>query len=312
MKKIIMALILVVFTSLNAQEPKTIKQAKDELNFIKALKTKDTKYFENSFAPNTFFQYVIINNKFSENDYKDFVNKKGIIYDLFFNSSFVKENTNSNSVSFSEAFSNSFGIAIHASSDDRFILSSISTIYKGMCYDIIMNCSDDAKICEISGLNISGCKGLDNIVLSKLPKDEIKLQQLTERKYLKESREWVSSGLQLLEVFDEKRKAIYGPNSTFNSVFTGIEDGYGGVAYLKVKSKNESDFFLFYRHLTSVNEKIMNGKNDLDPGTFIGSNEKKIGIQLKEEPPKLTIDGRTISGNPITSKLTIQILKGAI
>lgn len=310
MKKIVMALILMVFTSLNSQEPKTIKQAKNELNFIKALKTKDTKYFENSFAPNAFFQYVIINKKFSENDYKDLLNKKGLIYDLFFNSSFVKEKFHSNSVSFSEAFLNSFGIAIHASSDDRFILSSISTVYKEMCYDIIMNCSDDGKICEISGLNISGCNGLDDIILSKLPKEEIKLQRLTERKYLKESRDWVSSGIQYLDVFDERRNAIYGPNLSFNSVFIGIDDSYGGVAYLNVITKNSSNFFLFYRHLTSINSKLSKGKGDLEPGTFIGSNEKKIGIQLQDEAPKLTIDGRTNSGNPITSNLTIKILKG--
>lgn len=312
MKKITITLLLTLCTSLFAEEPKTIRQAKEELNFIRALKSKNTKYFENSFAPNIFFQYVVQSHKFSETDYKDFRNKKGILYDLFFNSNFVKENFNKNSVSFSEAFSNSFGISIHASPDDRFILSSISTVYKGLCYDIILNCNDDANICEISGLNISGCNGLDELILSKLPKEEIKLQELTERKYLKESREWVSSGIQILEVFDEKRKAIYGPNSIFNAVFTGVEDGYGGVAYLKVKTTSESNYFLFYRHLTSINSKLTNGKADLEPGTFIGSNEKHIGIQLKDEPPKLTIDGRTNSGNPITTKLTIQILKGAL
>ncbi|PKA06483.1 hypothetical protein [Leptospira harrisiae] len=312
MKKTIIALTLVIFTSLIAQDSKTIKETKEDLNFIKALKSKNTKFFENSFAPNAFSQYVVKSNKFSETDYKDFVNKKGILYDLFFNSNFVKENFNKNSVSFSEAFSNSFGISIHASSDDRYVLSSISTVYNGLCYDIILNCNDDANICEISGLNISGCKGLDDIILSKLPKEEIKLQQLTERKYLKESREWVSSGIQILEVFDEKRKAIFGPNLSFNSVFTGVEDGYGGVAYLRVKTKNEANFFLFYRHLTSINSKLANGNSDLEPGTFIGSNEKKIGIQSIDEPAKLTIDGRTSSGNPITTKLTIQILKGAL
>ncbi|PJZ24578.1 hypothetical protein CH352_13425 [Leptospira hartskeerlii] len=310
MKKITIGLLFFSFSILFSEDAKTLNEAKAELNFIKALKSKDVKFFEDSFAPSVFFQYVVKGKQFSEADYKNFALKKGILYDLFFNSDYVKKNINSNSVSFADAFNGSFGIAIHANSDDRFILSSITTIHNGLCYDVILNCGDDAKICEISGLNISGCSGLDNILLSKLPSEEIKLQRLKRKKYLKESREWISSGLQLLEIFDEKRKAIYGPNALFDSIFTGIEDGYGGVAYLLVKTKKESDFLLFYRHLTSINEKIMDSKTSLNPGTFIGNNERKVGIQLTNEPPKITIDGRTISGNPITSALTIQLLKG--
>ncbi|TGL31305.1 hypothetical protein EHQ52_15310 [Leptospira koniambonensis] len=310
MKKITIVFLLFSYSVLFSEDTKSLNEVKAELNFIKALKLKDVKFFREAFSPSIFFQYVVKGKQFSEIDFKEFSAKKGILYELFFNTDYVKNNINANSVSFSDAFTNSFGISVHASSDDRYILSSITTIHNGFCYDVILNCGDDAKICEISGLNISGCSGLDNVLLSKLPSEEIKLQRLKGKKYLKESREWISSGLQLLEIFDEKRKAIYGPNAVFDSIFAGTEDGYGGVAYLMVKTKKESDFLLFYRHLTSINEKIVNAKTSLSPGTFIGSNEKKVGIQLTNEPPKITIDGRTISGNPITSTLTIQILKG--
>lgn len=306
-------LVLVPLTMMGAQN---IADSKASLSVIKAFSSGDTAFFSKALAPELSMQHASYLMPFSKSDLANFAKKQGELYGFLFDDKFVAKKLGKGYYSFATAFTKSYGISFAPSADDRFVLPSMTTVYQGQCYDILLNCTEDVKTCEISGLNISGCKNLDDVVLSTLANSEVELVQLTSKKYLAESRKWMSEGIRTIVITDNARKnKIFGPNAPFQVVFAGTEAGYGGVIYINTFTKENSSFYLMFRHLTTMNNKLMKFGPESprhDAGTFIGGNNAKIGLVRSGEPARLTIEGRTNSGLPITESLLIQILQGKL
>ena len=311
MKQIVMILccfiLLVIscYDNNNTEElDKNIKDEKYNDELLKAIRDNNLKYISSAFAPVVYFQYIIVMQKFSENDINDFNNKTGDLYLIFFDSEYFKDKISKEATSFREAILNSNHTSINYYEIDNVFLTSIAIAYNGFLYDIILNCNKERE-CEIVGLNISPFAN-EIELLSVMTGEKLSYIRLTKHRNLEASRKWHSTGIPKIILYDECKEEVYGPNKDFYVAYTGMESGSGGCVYIIVNEQH----YLIFRHLNSINQSLVDAykkKEKVPGGLAIGGNTKEIGIHSQDEPAKLTIEGRRFDGALLTEETIIHL-----
>jgi len=301
-------LITILLLSATASSGQNLKEAKLRDPLVAALKKRDLTAISAAFSPQVYFQYVVVQSTYGQSEIDAFKTGKGPLFSLLFDPEYAKKHWGANAVPFARAIVEAGHTSINADPDDRAYLSSVTAFHLGFAYDLVLNCNDQ-RVCEIVGLNVSPAAGVGDLLLSSLPTQRVTYKRLTERTMLRESRKWHLSGIKTLVLYGPQKDALYGPNQRFKVAFTGTDAGSGGVVYCQINSKG----LILVRHLTAINgeaQQAASSGKELEPGTFLGSNNQAIGIHADKEPAKATLEGRSPAGLLMTQGKLIQILKG--
>jgi hypothetical protein len=305
MRKIAGSFLLMIIASVSVNS-KNIKTEMMSNYLVKAVIDKDVAFISKAFAPKIFFQYVLVK-EFGNKEYAEFINSKGVLHDIFFNSTYFQKNMNSNIKCLRDVFANAGQCTINTQQDDSGYLSSITVYYNNCFYDILLNCNNENE-CEISGINITPASGMNDLIFSSVSANKMNYQKLTKKINLEKSREMFYNGIPQLSLNKKQSENIYGPNKKFKVIKAGMENGYGGVVYVLADGS-----IILFQHLTDMSQSIVDGsKNDssFDPGTFIGGSNKLIGIADENKSTYVTVQGRSIAGSIMTIQEVIRVLTG--
>jgi len=298
--------LLSLFACSTSDSQQTIQTAKFQDKLITAMRDKDLPYLSAAFAPEAFFQFVVMQDQFTDADYVQLQKNQGNLYRLLFDDAYVATRTGYKA-SFRTAFIDGGHLSVSPPSSQDGHIASITAANANALYDLFLNCIAPLQ-CEIVGLNVSGGSGLGNLVFSTSPQQPLEYRRLSTNSAVAANRLALSSGVPYLRLQNPGKILAYGPNRTFQVPYAGNENGYGGVAYALTDRG-----FLLFRHLTGISIDIMNAfrkHSTLPNGTFVGENSQKIGIHKNEESAKLTVEGRTIAGALMSQDQLLSVLQG--